>query len=145
MNEVHLLQAEILGGTLVVVLLIGTLWWWLHRRDSLLQEKLDEHHLATHATLDEIAVKALGAEIKSDEQYREARAAAGYVREMVEGGRRDIANAAEGIRTAQHASNEAAELRGDKAQDALKGFQLTIWQQFAQFLKTKFNNKKDGS
>lgn len=61
-----------------------------------------------------------------------------YLRAMVEGSRKDSASAAEGMRTAIHASEEAAALRAEKAHDSTKEFQLSIWQQFAEFLKTRF-------
>lgn len=69
--------------------------------------------------------------------------AVGDVRIAVEGSRKDAASAAEGIRTAQHASDQAAALRGDKSREALKGFQVTIWRQWAEALKSKFGRNHD--
>lgn len=72
-----------------------------------------------------------------------ARESAGYLTAMAEGARKDANAAAEGIRTAQHASDAAAALREAKVRDSLKEFQAKIWRQFAEFLKSKFGRNHD--
>lgn len=66
-----------------------------------------------------------------------------YLRAMVEGARKDSASAAEGMRTALHASEEASELRGEKDRSQNKFFQSVIFRQVAEWLKFVGGNHKD--
>lgn len=63
------------------------------------------------------------------------RAETRYLAAMVEGHRKEASAAAEGIRTALHASDQKADRREEQSGVALKGFQLTIFRQFLDLIK----------
>jgi len=129
-----LLQAEIVGGTIVVLASIWGLARLIRRHHWHIRGKLDEHHLATHAKLDAISEQEVIEQRTADMQHLDERVEAGYLRAAVDG-----------MRAALHASDEAAALRGDKSKDALKGFQLSIWRQFTERLRATFDKNHDPS
>lgn len=103
----------------------------IKRRHNHIAGKID----AVHEKVDAVKSIVEGTRLEAKIAATETRSQTGYIAGMVEGARKDANTAAEGIRTAQHASDEAAELRGDTSLDALKGFQLTIWQHFTELIK----------
>lgn len=108
-----------------------------------LHNHIDRKIDVVHQAVGDVKVAVEGSRQEAEEAAKERRAETGYLTAVVEGARKDSATAAEGIRTAQHASDAAAALRGDKSKDALKGFQLTIWRQWTEALKSKFGRSHD--
>lgn len=132
-----------LACTSFLAALVLLLYLRARRHSKFQHEHIDRKLGIVHQAVGEVKTAVEGSRLEAAIETKERRAETRYLTAVVEGARKDSAAAAQGLRTAQLASDEAASLRGDKAKESLKGFQLSIWQQFAEFLKSKFNHTKE--